>query len=247
MLQGKVAVVTGGTRGIGLAIATALVEQGADVLATARSAAHADSARSSVAASTSSQPSRPRIAPGQFDVRVADVRDYRAVEAAIDAAAGRFGGLDILVNNAGIGSFGEVTGQPLDEWRETIDTNLVGVFHCCRAAIPHLRRRGGGWILNISSLASKNPFAGASAYCASKAGLNALADVLMLELRYDDIRVSTILPGSVRTDFGGVPSGPGADWKLAPEDVARVVVDLVAHDPRSLPSRVEIRPSKPRK
>ncbi len=241
-LKGKVAVVTGGTRGIGLAIAAALVDRGVDVLAIARRANSVERAKSSIAAL--SRPDRPT---GRFDARVADVRDYRAVESAIDGVVERFGGLDVLVNNAGIGSFGEVASQPLDEWRETIDTNLVGAFHCCRAAIPHLRRRGGGWIINISSLASKNPFAGGSAYCASKAGLNAFADALMLELRYDDIRVSTILPGSVRTDFGGAQSGPGPDWKLAPGDVGRVVVDLVMHDPRSLPSRVEIRPSKPRK
>jgi len=238
-LQGKVALVTGATRGIGLAIAAALVERGADVVGTARTDEHEKQAREHVAATGQTR--------GRFDVRIADVRDYASVERAMKAAAEQFGGLDILVNNAGIGSFGEVAAQSLEQWHDTIETNLTGVFHCCRAAIPHLRRRGGGWIVNISSLASKNPFAGAAAYCASKAGLNAFSDALMQEVRYDDIRVSCILPGSVRTEFGGTHDGAGTEWKLAPEDVARAVVDLFLHDPRSLPSRVEIRPSKPRK
>jgi NAD(P)-dependent dehydrogenase (short-subunit alcohol dehydrogenase family) len=238
-LQGKVAFVTGATRGIGLAIAAALVERGADVVGTARTDEHVKQARDQVAATGQAR--------GRFEVRVADVRDYASVERAMNAAADRFGGLDILVNNAGIGSFGEVSAQSLEQWHETIETNLTGVFHCCRAAIPHLRRRGGGWIVNISSLAAKNPFAGAAAYCASKAGLNAFSAALMQEVRYDDIRVSCILPGSVRTEFGGTHSGAGTEWKLAPEDVARAVVDLFLHDPRSLPSRVELRPSKPRK
>jgi 3-oxoacyl-[acyl-carrier protein] reductase len=257
-LEGKVAVVTGGTRGIGLGIAAAFVEHGATVVATGRGNDHFKLAREHVDRMMSAGSAPPR---GRFEPRVADVRDHKSVEAAITAAVGDFGGLDILVNNAGIGSFGEVAAQPIEQWRDVIDTNLTGVFYCCHAAIPHLRRRGGGWIINISSLASKNPFAGAAAYCASKAGLNAFTDVLMQEVRYDGIRVSAVLPGSVGTEFGGGRVGlasprpqdgtevkvGGTDWKLAPEDVARVVLDLVLHDPRSLPSRVEIRPSKPRK
>ncbi len=239
-LHGKVAFVTGATRGIGLAIASALVEHGADVVGTARTTRHLDAARERL----DSSPGKDKR--GRFAVRAADVRDYASIEQAMKAAVDEFGGLDILVNNAGIGTFAEIAAQGLDEWRETIETNLTGVFHGCRAAIPHLRRRGGGWILNISSLASDNPFAGAAAYCASKAGLNAFTAALMQEVRYDDIRVACVLPGSVRTEFGGT-QGAGTEWKLAPEDVARVVVELVLHDPRSLPSRVEIRPSKPRK
>jgi NAD(P)-dependent dehydrogenase (short-subunit alcohol dehydrogenase family) len=131
-------------------------------------------------------------------------------------------------------------------WHQTIATNLSGVFFCCRAAIPAMRKRGGGWIINISSLAGKNPFVTGAAYCASKAGLNAFSEALMQEVRYDDIRVSCVMPGSVATSFGRHAVGGGHDdWKLAPEDVARVVMDLVGHPSRSLPSRVEIRPSKP--
>ena len=139
----------------------------------------------------------------------------------------------------------------LDDWREVIDTNLSGVFYCTRAALPELRRRGGGFIVNISSLAGKNAFAGGAAYCASKAGLDHFSEALMQEVRHDNIRVSYVMPGSVATEFGGGSGrgdsleAAGRSWKLAPDDVAKVVVDLVSHDARSLPSRVELRPSRP--
>ena len=135
---------------------------------------------------------------------------------------------------------------PHDEWDRIIGTNLTGVFNCCKAAIPHLKTRGGGWIVNISSLASTNPFPGGAAYCASKAGLNAFSDALMQELRYDNIRVTSILPGSVATGFSGREPASGADWKLHPEDVAQAIVDLLDHPARSLPSRIEIRPARPK-
>jgi 3-oxoacyl-[acyl-carrier protein] reductase len=238
--SGKVAVVTGGSRGIGHAIAWALLARGASVVITGRREDALREAREKLAAGVAGSAER-------LSSVAADVRDYAQIERAIGAAAERFGGLDILVNNAGIGSFGEVAVESLDQWNETIGTNLTGVFHACRAAIPHLRRRKGGWIINISSLAGKNPFAGAAAYCASKAGLNAFSEALMQEVRYDDIRVSYVMPGSVRTEFAGTHDGAGTEWKLDPADVAQVVVDLIAHNPRSLPSRIEIRPSKPRK
>jgi 3-oxoacyl-[acyl-carrier protein] reductase len=123
---------------------------------------------------------------------------------------------------------------------------VSGVFHCCQAAIPHLRKRGGGWIINISSLASRNAFAGGAAYCASKAALNQFSEALMQEVRHDNIRVSYVMPGSVETGFGrGMISKEG--WALKPEDVAQVVMDLIAMPARSLPSRVELRPSRPPK
>ena len=207
-LAGKVAVVTGGTRGIGLAIAAELVARGVDVLATGRSEAHFAEAPSRGAGLRPAQASSLR-SPGRFECAVADVRDYAQVERVMAEAADLFGGLDILVNNAGIGTFCEVAQQTPEQWREVIDTNLTGVFYCCHAAIPHLRRRGGGWIINISSLAGKNPFPGGGAYCASKAGLNAFSEALMQEVRYDGIRVSYVLPGSVRTEFAGTHSGAG--------------------------------------
>ncbi len=236
-LSGKVAVVTGGSRGIGLSIAEALLAREASVVITGRDDSQLERARKDLAGSASN-----RIHPVRADVRDAD----DAAEA-IDAAVERFGGLDILVNNAGVGVFAPVADMEVTQWHDVIETNLSGVFFCCHAAIPHLRARGGGWIINISSLAGKNAFTSGAAYCASKAGLNAFSEALMQEVRYDDIRVSYIMPGSVATGFarGTSPSGPAEDWKLTPDDVAQVVVDLVAHPARSLPSRVELRPSRP--
>jgi len=134
-----------------------------------------------------------------------------------------------------------------EQWSQVIDTNLTGVFYGCRAAIQHLRARGGGYIVNISSLAGKNAFVGAAAYCASKSGLNAFSEALMQEVRYDNIRVSYVMPGSVSTEFAGTDLGRGADWKISSDDVAEVVLNLLRSDPRSLASRVELRPSKPKK
>jgi 3-oxoacyl-[acyl-carrier protein] reductase len=178
---------------------------------------------------------------------VCDVRDPASVELAVRTAVSQFNGLDVLVNCAGVGVGAPVSDLPHDEWDRIIGTNLTGVFNCCKAVIPHLRTRGGGWIVNISSLASTNPFPGGAAYCASKAGLNAFSDALMQELRYDNIRVTSILPGSVATGFSGREPGTGAEWKLLPEDIAQAVLDVLQHAARSLPSRVEIRPAKPHK
>jgi NADP-dependent 3-hydroxy acid dehydrogenase YdfG len=174
----------------------------------------------------------------------ADVRKYVEVETAIAALVAKRGGLDILVNNAGVGVFKPVAETTVDDWHAVIDTNVSGVFYGCHAALPHLKARGGGWIINISSLASKNAFVNGAAYCASKAALNAFSEALMQEVRYDGIRVSYVLPGSVNTGFGGL-TNTKSEWALAPEDVAEVVIDLVAHPTRSLPSRVEIRPAQP--
>jgi NAD(P)-dependent dehydrogenase (short-subunit alcohol dehydrogenase family) len=170
------------------------------------------------------------------------------MEAVVARAVEVFGQLDILVNNAGVGRFGQVDEMSIEDWKTVLETNLSGVFFACHAAIPVLRRGGGGWIVNIGSLAGSHPFVGGSAYCASKAGLDALSDVLMQEVRHDNIRVSCVAPGSVSTRFGGgaAEAEPTA-WKLAAGDVSRMVVDLLRHNPRSLPSRVEIRPSRPRR
>jgi 3-oxoacyl-[acyl-carrier protein] reductase len=240
-LQGKVAVVTGGSRGIGFAVAQALVSDGASVVITGRDQSHLDDAAK-------------RLAPSsRVHALRADVSDPAQAGAAISAAVERFGGLDVLVNNAGIGIFANVADMDVIQWRETIGTNLDGVFFCCHAAIPRLRERGGGWIINISSLAGKNAFVSGAAYCASKAGLNAFSESLMQEVRYDGIRVSYIMPGSVATGFGGDSAQaaginrPGEDWKIAAEDVADVVLQLIHTPGRTLPSRIEMRPSRPRK
>jgi 3-oxoacyl-[acyl-carrier protein] reductase len=234
----RVSVVTGGTRGIGFAIAQALLERGDAVAITGSSP---DSVRRAVDGLAHAGDGSRLLATA------CDVRDIGGVQQMMDEVASRFGGIDVLINNAGVGVFRNVAEMSPDDWNRVIGINLTGVFHCSHAVIPHLRRRNGGWIISISSLASKNPFVGGAAYSASKAALNAFSEALMQEVRHENIRVSYVLPGSVATGFSGRPASAGADWRLQPEDVAAVVMDLLAHHGRSLPSRVELRPSRPQK
>jgi 3-oxoacyl-[acyl-carrier protein] reductase len=237
-LIGKVAIVTGGTRGIGFGIARALLQNGATVSITGTKPETNQAAVQNLQAET-------RQGASAEAVR-ADVRRYEEVERLVTGVVDRHGGLDILINNAGIGIFRSVADMSPDEWQSVIDTNLTGVFYCCHAAIPRMRARGGGWIINVSSLAGKNAFVDGAAYCASKAALNQFSEALMQEVRYDGIRVSYLMPGSVSTDFGGRARGAAkSDWALHVDDIAQVVVDLLSHPPRSLPSRVEIRPAQP--
>ena len=175
----------------------------------------------------------------------ADVSDRDKVSRFFDTVDSRFGGLDILINNAGAGIFRSIQDLTLEDWRNTIDLNLSGVFYCCHYALPLMRKRGEGYIIQISSLAGINAFAGGAAYSASKFGLNGFSEAIMQDLRYENIRVSYIMPGSVATSFS--PSDEPADWKIAPEDVAEVVLNLLRMPNRTLVSRVEIRPSKPKK
>jgi NAD(P)-dependent dehydrogenase (short-subunit alcohol dehydrogenase family) len=234
-LTGKTAFVTGGSRGIGLAIARALLEAGANVALTATTARSASDAAAELG----------KAFPGNRVIGIAaNVRDLAAVDAAMTTTTDQFGGLDILINNAGVGRLVPFDQLSPEIWNDVIGTNLTGVFHCCHAAIPRMRARGGGWIINISSLASTNPFINGTAYCASKAALNAFSEALMQEIRYDGIKVSYVMPGSVDTEFGGRGAAKRG-WALQGEDVAEVVVDLLRHPSRSLPSRVEMRPSQP--
>src|SRR6185295_6962841 len=173
--------------------------------------------------------------------------DPAGADAVVAETVRRFGGLDLLVNNAGVGVFSDVASMTVDDWDRTIATNLSGVFYCTRAAIPAMKQSGGGWMLNIASLAGRNYFPRGAAYCASKAGLIAFSEAVMQEVRYDNIRVSVIMPGSVATEFGGMAPGEDDSWKLAPDDVAEVVMDLLRHPARSLPSKIEIRPAQPKK
>jgi len=236
-LGGKVALVTGGSRGIGLAIARALVAEGVKVSVTGLSDAHLSDARSKIESA----------GPSAVETLRADVRRYDDIERAIGATVGRFGGLDILINNAGVAIFADVADMTPAQWSDIIDTNLTGMFNACHAAIPHLRRRGGGSIINISSLSGTNPFVKGAAYCASKAGVNAFSESMMQELRYDNIRVSYVAPGSVATGFAQGDASKGQDWKVSPDEVAEVVLNLLRHPARSLPSRVELRPTRPPK
>lgn len=236
-IDGKVAVVTGSTKGIGRAIAEALLEEGARVAVSARNAEEVSKVSGNFE----------RAHAGRVLGRACDVRREGDVAGLFQATGEKWGGVDILVNNAGVGFFKKLEEMTLEEWNRIIETNLTGVFLCSRAAIPLMRGRGGGYIFNISSLAGKTSFPEASAYNASKFGLNGMSEALMQEVRYDGIRVSYIMPGSVSTYFNDQAPKAGDEWKLEPGDVARVVVDLLRHDPRSLPSRVEMRPSRPPK
>ena len=177
---------------------------------------------------------------------VCDVRKYNQVKALVDHTVKELGGLDILVNNAGIGIFKTVEETSPEEFRAVLETNVCGVFYCCHEAIPRMKQRGG-YIINISSLAGVNAHPRMAAYNASKFGLNGFSEALMQEIRHDNIKVSYIMPGSVNTEFGGDSPSEEKAWQLTPDDIARVVIDLLHHDDRSLPSRVEIRPSKPPK
>lgn len=234
-LQDKTTVVTGGTRGIGRAIAGRLLLEGARVAICGRAPDAVEAAVKELAAQTG----------GEVAGKAADVRRHEEVQALFAFVAERFGPLDILINNAGIGLFASVRQMQPGDWRRVIDTNLTGVYYCCHEALTRFRNPGGGFIVNISSLAGKNVFAGGAAYNASKFGLNALGEALMLDHRNEDVRVCTILPGSVATDFS--PRSGGESWKVAPEDVAEVVCAVLRMPPRTMVSWVEIRPSKPRK
>ena len=239
-LAGKTAVVTGGSRGIGFSITAALLAGGANVVITGTKQETLDQAVRELR--------RDGGTGAQVEAVRADVRRPAEVEQLMTSTAKRFGGIDILINNAGVGLFRAVADMSIDDWQTVIETNLSGVFYCCHAAIPHLRARGDSWIINISSLAGKNAFVDGAAYCASKAGLNQFSEALMQEVRHDGIRVSYIMPGSVSTDFGGSERGRSkADWALTGDDIAQVVIDLISHPARSLPSRVEIRPARPPK
>lgn len=233
------AIVTGGTKGIGFAIAKAIVAAGGSAMITGRS-------QSGVEAAVRLLSTGARDKASVFGEAV-DVRDRSSVDALVGDTVRRFGGLDLLVNNAGVGAFADVATMTDDGWSEIIDTNLTGVFYCTRAAIPPMKQSGGGWIVNIASLAGRNYFAGGAAYCASKAGLVAFSESLMQEVRFDNIRVSVIMPGSVATEFSGHTLTHDDDWKLAADDIAEVVVDLLRHPKRSLPSKIEIRPAQPKK
>jgi NAD(P)-dependent dehydrogenase (short-subunit alcohol dehydrogenase family) len=236
-LTNNTAIVTGGTKGIGLAIARALVTAGVNVSLSAR---HEDEINKAVAELN-------EIGAGRCVGFVCDVRDEAQVESLFANTVSALGGLDILVNNAGIGIFASVESTSGDDFRAVIETNLCGVFYCCHAAIPLMRQRGGGYIINISSLAGANPHANMAAYNASKFGLNGFSEALMQEVRHDGIKVSYIMPGSVNTEFGGDVPSPSKSWQLQPEDIAHVVMDLLQYPDRTLPSRIEIRPSRPPK
>jgi NAD(P)-dependent dehydrogenase (short-subunit alcohol dehydrogenase family) len=234
-LEGKTAVVTGGSKGIGYSIGEYLARAGANVVLSARNADEVKAAADKLNA----------LGSGTVIGVQADVRSHEDVQRMIAAAAELGDGLDILINNAGVGGFAPVDQTSVELWHSIIETNLNGVFYCCREAIPHMRKRGAGWIINIGSLAGKNPFAGGAAYNASKFALVGFSEAMMLDVREDNIRTSYIMPGSVATYFNDHTPNEADAWKIQPEDIAQIVMDLLAMNPRTLPSRVEVRPSRP--
>jgi 3-oxoacyl-[acyl-carrier protein] reductase len=237
-LNGKRALVTGASKGIGFAIAEALLREGASVMICARNGGELDEAASRL----KQQAHGKKVA-----AQAADVSDSEQVARLFAAVDRELGGLDTLINNAGLGVFRATAELSVEEWDRVIGTNLSGAFYCSREALERFQKSRGGAIINISSLAGKNPFAGGSAYNASKFGMTGFTEAMMLDHRSDNVRVSYIMPGSVDTAFGGERGGQQSSWKIAPEDIAEIVLDILRMPERTLISRVEVRPSRPQK
>ena len=235
-LQDKACLVTGGTRGIGHAIARMLLQEGARVTISGRTKESVEGALAGF----------PPEGSNKVNGKAADLRDYGEVEDLFRYVDGSLGGLDVLVNNAGIGLFGPAGELSVEDWKKTIETNLYGSFYCSRLALARFETKGGGFIVNISSMAGAHAFAGGAAYNASKFGLTGFSEAMMQDVRSRNVRVSYVMPGSVATDFGGGGDRSDEDWKIWPEDVAEVVRMLLKMPARTLVSRVEIRPSRPK-
>ena len=234
-LNNKVALITGGSKGIGYGIAYALMQQGVNVAITSRSVASAEKAAEQLNADVSS---------AKAIGLEADVRQLESQQDAVKTTVYTFGQLDIVIAKAGLGHFGSIEDLTTTQWNEVIDTNLTGVFNSIKASVDALKA-SKGYYITISSLAGTNFFAGGSAYNASKFGVTGFTQAVMLDLRKYGIKVSTIMPGSVSTYFNGnEPNDEGA-WKIQIEDIGELVVDLLKMHPRTLPSKIEVRPTTP--
>ena len=232
-LTGKVAIVTGSTKGIGLAVAERLINEGASVAITSRTASDVESVAG-------------RLGDHAIGI-VCDVADPESCAALVQKTVDHFGRLDVLVNNAGLGIFKPIGEMSVEEWRLQVDVNLGGVFYCSKAALPHLSASGDGFIVNIGSLASRNPFAAGTGYNASKFGLLGMSEAMMLDVRYDDVRVSIVMPGSVNTPFNDHEQSAERGWKLEADDCALAVMQLLEYPKEAHVSRIEMRPAQPRK
>jgi 3-oxoacyl-[acyl-carrier protein] reductase len=235
-IENKVALITGGNKGIGYGIAEALVQNNVHVAITSRTQKAADEAASQLN----------KIGKGEAIGIELDVRDAASQQKAVGEIIKKWDRLDVLIANAGVGHFGSIETLSQEQWNETIDTNLTGVFNGVKVAIPELKK-SQGYIITIASLAGTNFFEGGAAYNASKFGLVGFTQAIMLDLRKHGIKVSTIMPGSVATYFNNHVPSPQDDWKIQPEDIGQIVVDLLKMNPRTLPSKVEVRPSMPGK
>ncbi|MGB3589080.1 MAG: SDR family oxidoreductase [Tunicatimonas sp.] len=233
-LENKVALVTGGSKGIGYGVAEALIKEGMKVAITSRSQSSADEAAEKL-----NQASK-----GKALGLEADVRDMESQQQAVKKLMDEWGQLDLLVANAGLGHFASIEELTAEQWNEMIDTNLTGVFYSVKASLDALKS-SQGYIITISSLAGTNFFAGGAGYNATKFGLTGFTQAVMLDLRQQGIKVSTIMPGSVSTHFNNNQPDSSGDWKIQIEDLGQMVVDLMHMHPRTLPSKVEVRPSQP--
>lgn len=233
-ITGKTALITGGSKGIGLGIAEALIKQGLKVAITSRSQEAADEAADQLN----------KLGPGKAIGIAADVRELAAQEVAVQRVLQEWGQLDIAIANAGLGHFASIEEMSTAHWNEVIDTNLTGVFYTTKACVPALKK-SSGYLITIASLAGTNFFAGGSAYNASKFGLVGFTQAIMLDLRKHGIKVTTIMPGSVATYFNDHTPNEADAWKIQPEDMGQMVVDLLRMHPRTLPSKVEVRPTIP--
>ncbi|MBL7710540.1 MAG: SDR family oxidoreductase [Chitinophagaceae bacterium] len=234
-LTGKVAYITGGSKGIGYGIAKILLDKGMKVAITSRTLEAAKKA----AASLSADPSKILAIESEVSSMAAEAK-------AVQEAITHFGKLDVLVANAGVGHFASIENITEQEWKDTIDTNLTGVFNSVKASLEALKQ-SKGYIITIASLAGTNFFENGSAYNASKFGLVGFSQAIMLDLRKYGIKVTTIMPGSVATYFNNhVPAVTDA-WKIQPEDIGQMVADLLQMNPRTLPSKIEVRPTIPGK
>ncbi len=233
-IKGKVALITGGTKGIGYGMAVSMLQSGMKVAFTGRSEAGVKSAEKQLSAH------------GDVFGMVSDVRDFASLENAVKSITTKWGKLDVLIANAGVGYFAPISELSAEQWNETIDINLTGVFNSCKACIPALKETKG-YIITIASLAGTNFFAGGAAYNASKFGLVGFTQAMMLDLRHEGINVSTIMPGSVATYFNDHQPNEKDAWKIQIEDLGQMVVDMLRLDPRTLPSKIEVRPSQPPK
>jgi 3-oxoacyl-[acyl-carrier protein] reductase len=234
-LAGKVAYITGGSKGIGFGIAQTLLNAGMKVAITSRHVAAAEEAAKKLS--------------GDKSTLLAIESDVSAPEseaAAIQKTIKQFGRLDVLIANAGIGHFASIEDITMQQWKETIDTNLTGVFNSVKASIDALKKTKG-YIITIASLAGTNFFKDGAAYNASKFGLVGFSQAIMLDLRQYGIKVTTIMPGSVATHFNDHTPSDADAWKIQPEDIGQLVLDLLHMNPRALPSKVEIRPTIPGK
>lgn len=230
-INNKVAYITGGSKGIGLGIAKSLLDSGMRVAITSRSF----SAAKEAAASLSNDASKILAIESEVSSLAAETK-------AIKAVTDHFGQLDVVIANAGIGHFGPIDTLTEEQWKETIDTNLTGVFNSVKASVESLKQ-SKGYIITIASLAGTNFFENGAAYNASKFGLVGFTQAIMLDLRKYGIKVSTIMPGSVTSYFNNHVPDEADAWKIQPEDIGQMVVDLLQMNPRTLPSKIEVRPA----